>query len=60
MILLYILIASLFWIGIAFVTALAAESRNRSGPGWFFLGLAFNLLALIAVLVMEPLDQSQS
>jgi hypothetical protein len=45
----------LFWIGLAVIVALAANSRGRSGLGWFLLALFFSpILALIAVLVIGP------
>lgn len=46
----------LFWIAVAAVTAIAANARGRSAGGWLVLGLLFSLLALVAVLVMRPID----
>ena len=42
------------WLGIAGLTAIAASARNRSGFGWFCIGLLTGLFGLIAVLVMRP------
>lgn len=41
------------WIGLAFITGLAANARGRSFVIWFIWGALFSLLALLAVLVME-------
>ncbi len=46
----------LIWIGCAALTAIAAGARGRSALGWFCLGLAFGVFALIAVLVMARGD----
>jgi hypothetical protein len=46
----------LFWLGMAFVTGIAASARGRSGGAWFCLGFLFSIFALIAVLVMPRLD----
>ncbi len=45
------------WLAFAVITAIAANSRGRSGLAWLFLGTLFGVFALIAVLVMEPLDK---
>lgn len=43
------------WLAFAFVTAIAAPSRGRSGGNWFILGLLFGVFALVALLVGPPL-----
>lgn len=47
------------WLAFAIVTALAASGRGRSFGGWLILGLCFGFFALIAVLVMSPLQAPQ-
>jgi hypothetical protein len=43
----------LFWVGLAVVVGVAANSRGRSGFGWFLLAVLFSpLLAVIALLLM--------
>lgn len=46
-----------FWFAFAFVTAIAASARGRSGLAWFILGFIFSLFALIAVLVLPALNR---
>lgn len=46
----------LIWLASAVLAAIAADSRGRSGFGWFLLGLLFGFFALIAVLVMPRYD----
>ncbi|SEJ33932.1 hypothetical protein SAMN05216201_107102 [Pseudomonas linyingensis] len=46
----------LFWVAVAIVTGLAAQSRGRSFMAWFALGFLFSFLALIAVLVMNRVE----
>lgn len=41
------------WLGVAIVTALAANARGRSFVIWLIWGALFSLIALLAVLVME-------
>lgn len=45
-----------YWVIVAIVTAVVASSRGRSALGWFVLGFALNLLALIAVVVLPSLS----
>lgn len=45
------------WIGFAIVTALAAGARGRNPIAWFGIGFIGGVFALIAVLVMEPLNE---
>ncbi len=40
------------WLGIAIITAIAAEARGRDGGRWLILGCIFSIFALLAVLVM--------
>lgn len=42
----------IFWLAVAVVTAVIASSKGRSGFGWFLLGCALSLLALILVAVL--------
>lgn len=44
------------WIIVGVVTGLAAQARGRSFLGWTVLGVLFSFLALIAVLVMRPVE----
>lgn len=44
------------WIGFAVVTALAASARGRSFIGWLIIGGLTGIFGLIAVLVMENLN----
>lgn len=46
----------LFWLAVAIVTGLAAQSRGRSFMAWFALGFVFSFLALVAVLVMSRVE----
>lgn len=48
----------IIWLGLAIVTALAANSRGRNWFVWLLLGVFFGLFALIAVLVMRPADRA--
>ena len=41
----------------AFACAHFAEKKNRSSLGWFILGFAFNLIALIALYFLSPLKK---
>jgi DNA-directed RNA polymerase subunit RPC12/RpoP len=43
-----------FWIAMAILTAIAANSRNRHAFGWLILGLLFGIFALAALLIMKP------
>lgn len=45
------------WIGFAIVTALAANARGRDPLAWAGIGFVGGVFALIAVLVMEPLNE---
>ncbi|ETD85801.1 hypothetical protein U703_01985 [Rhodobacter capsulatus YW1] len=45
------------WIGFAIVTALAANARGRDPLAWAGIGFIGGVFALIAVLVMEPLNE---
>jgi hypothetical protein len=53
-----------FWIlfyAIAFgtVTALAAKNKGRDPFSWFLIGFIFGVFGLIAVLVMESVDEDE-
>lgn len=43
---------AIFWIGMAIACSIVASNKARSGFGWFILGLLFNVIALIIVLVL--------
>jgi len=43
------LIALIYFFSVAFFTAWLARQKRRSGILWFFLGLFFNVIALISV-----------
>jgi hypothetical protein len=48
---------ALLWFGLSLAAGVAAESRGRSGVGWFFLSLIISpILGLIFVLVMNRVD----
>jgi hypothetical protein len=44
-----------FILGISIITAIAASARGRSALIWWALGMLFNVIALLAVLVMPSL-----
>lgn len=44
------------WIGFAVVTALAAAARGRNFFGWLVIGGLTGVFGLIAVLVMQNLN----
>lgn len=44
------------WLGFAIVTALAAHARGRNPLAWFGIGFIGGVFALIAVLVMAPVN----
>lgn len=44
------------WIGIGIVTALAAQARGRSFVAWLVIGCLTGIFGLVAVLVMENLN----
>lgn len=46
----------LFWLVFAIACAVVASSKNRSGFGWFMLGLLFSFIALIVVAVLPALE----
>jgi hypothetical protein len=45
-----------FWLGMALLTGWLAGRKGRSGFGWFLFGLVFWPAALIAILVIEPVE----
>lgn len=42
--------------GCAIFSAVVASSKNRSAVLWFFAGLLFNLVGLIAIAGMSPAE----
>jgi len=48
----------IIWLGLAVVTALAANSRGRNWFAWLLLGVFFGIFALLAVLVMGRADRA--
>jgi hypothetical protein len=44
------------WIGLAIVTAIAAQARGRSFAGWLLIGALTGAFGLIAVLVMNRVE----
>ncbi|MBX5282168.1 hypothetical protein HJB90_14340 [Rhizobium sp. NLR10a] len=40
--------------------AIVASNKNRDVLGWFALGLVFNLIALIVIAALAPLDKAQA
>jgi hypothetical protein len=49
-----------FWLALAFVVAIAAGARGRSGAGWFVISVIFSpLIGLILVLVLPNLRQER-
>jgi len=44
------------WLAFGIVTALAAQARGRSFLGWLVIGCLTGIFGLIAVLVMENLN----
>lgn len=53
------LLAIIFWITLAIIVGVVAESRGRSGIGWFFLAtlLLSPLLGLVLVLCLTNLKK---
>lgn len=45
----------IFWLAVAVVTSVIASSKGRSGFGWFLLGCALSLLALLLVAVLPAI-----
>lgn len=43
----------------ATLTAACADGRGRSGVAWFFLGVVFGVIALVAVLVAGHRDPNE-
>jgi hypothetical protein len=43
------------WLIVGVFTGVIAGSKNRSGFGWFLLGICFSLIALVAVAAMPAL-----
>lgn len=50
----------LFWLIFAVASAVVASSKNRSGFGWFILGLLFSFVALIIVAILPALDPKET
>ncbi|TCA21432.1 hypothetical protein [Rhizobium leguminosarum] len=48
--------------GVVFAGACAvvASNKNRDVFGWFVLGFVFNLIALIVIAALTPLDKKES
>jgi hypothetical protein len=46
-----------FWLGMALLTGWLAGRKGRSGFGWFLFGFLFWPAALIAILVIEPVEK---
>lgn len=44
------------WIALGIVTAIAAQARGRNFLAWLAIGLLTGIFGLIAVLVMENLN----
>jgi hypothetical protein len=44
----------IYWLGMTVAIAVIAGRRNRCGYAWFMLGLLFNFLALLVLLVLPP------
>ena len=47
------------WIISIIVSIFVAQSKNRSGPGWFLLSLFFGPVALIIVLLLPKIDKGR-
>ncbi len=46
----------IIWIALGVVTALAAQARGRNFLAWLLIGAVTGIFGLIAVLVMERVD----
>ncbi|MBX5249966.1 hypothetical protein HJC03_06065 [Rhizobium sp. NLR4b] len=40
--------------------AIVASNKNRDAFGWFVLGFIFNLIALIVIAALTPLDRAKA
>ena len=40
----------------AIICSIVAKDRNRDSVGWFFLGLSFSVIALVALLVIPKIN----
>ncbi len=45
------------WLILALITAWIGQTKNRSALGWFIGSMLFPLLALIFVILVEPLPK---
>lgn len=50
----------LLWVVCAGFSAFVAKQKNRDSVGWFFLGLLFGPIALLALAAIPPLDPPRS
>jgi hypothetical protein len=48
------------WLALAAFTGWLAGAKGRSEVSWFFFGLLFGLIALIAVGLAPPLNQGEA
>ena len=47
----------LIWLACGILSAVVAESKGRSGLGWFLLGLVFGVFALLASVGVSKLEK---
>lgn len=50
----FLVLALVFWLLPAFITAYLADEKGRSAAGWFLFAFFFGFIALILVIVLGP------
>ena len=50
----------IFWLICAFVTAIIASSKGRSGVGWFFVGLLISVFGIILIACLPSVQTQDS
>ena len=48
-----------YWFAVMVFIGWIASQKGRSGVGWFFLALVFNLIALLALMALPNLGPAQ-
>lgn len=51
---------ALIWLGFVVATTIVANSKGRSGFGWFWLSIPFGFFALLIVALMPAVKQGPS
>ena len=50
------LLLGLLWLGVAFMVSWVARQRGRDGWNWFWLGLFFSFIPLIALVAVPSVE----